>query len=158
MKKGLLLSTIFLLSLLAACGGPVANQTIITDVSPSRATSVVTSYLQIFNAGMKSGDFSTLNSVYQPNATLTQSSPKGVTTVIHGLAGITTFYQGLRKKLPGFQWTVESMRNLAPNVVLVYQHAGSPPLKVAGRCIHVFVIQDGKISSYEWATYYAGQP
>ena len=106
---------------------------------------------------MKSGDFSALNSVYSFNATLTQSNPKGVTTVVHGLTAITKFYQGLRKKFPGFQWTVEAMRSMAPNVVLVYQHAGSLPPKVAGRCIHVFVIQNGKITSYDWATYYPGQ-
>ena len=89
---------------------------------------------------------------------LTQSNPKEVTTVLHGLAAITTFYQGLRTKFPGYQWTVENMRSLSPNVVLIYQHAGSPPLHVAGRCIHVFVVADGKITSYEWATYYPGQP
>jgi len=48
------------------------------------------------------------------------------------------------------------MRMLAPNIVLVYQHAGSPPLRVAGRCVHLFVIKGGKIATYDWATYYAG--
>jgi len=41
--------------------------------------------------------------------------------------------------------------------VLVYQHAGSPPLRVAGRCVHVFVVENGEITSYDWATYYPGQ-
>src|SRR5438270_9227434 len=100
----------------------------ITTAPQANATTVVTTYLQLFNAGMRSGDFSALSSVYAPDATLTQSNPKGVTTVVHGLAKITTFYQGVRTKFPGFQWTVESMRSLSPNVVLVYQHAGSPPL------------------------------
>jgi hypothetical protein len=106
---------------------------------------------------MRSGDLSAMASVYAPDATLTQSNPKGVTTVVHGLAKIITFYQGLQKKLPGYQWTVETMRSLAPNVVLVYQHAGSPPLRVPGRCMHVFVVENGKITSYDWATYYPGQ-
>ena len=92
------------------------------------ATTVVRTYLQLFNAGMRSGDFSAMASVYAPDATLTQSNPKGVTTVVHGLANITTFFQGLKTKFSGYQWTVESMHSLAPNVVLVYQHAGSPPL------------------------------
>ena len=92
-----------------------------------------------------------------PDATLTQSNPKGVTAVIHGLAAITSFYQGLKTKFSGYQWTVESMHSLAPNVVLVYQHAGSPPLLVADRCVQVFVVQNGKINSYDWATYYPGQ-
>lgn len=123
----------------------------------SNATTVVKRYLKLFNAGMRSGDFTEMASIYAPDATLTQSNPKGVTTVFHGLAKIMAFYHGLQKQLPGYQWTVETMRSLAPNVVLVYQHAGSPPLKVPGRCIHVFVIEHGKITSYDWATYYPGQ-
>lgn len=139
-------------------GGANAQQQTTTSSPEPDARTVVTTYLQLFNAGMKSGDFSAMASVYAPEATLTQSSPKGVTTVLHGLAAITSFYQSLRAKFPGYQWTVESMRSLAPNVVLVYQHAGSPPLRVAGRCVHVFVVQDGKITRYDWATYYPGQP
>ncbi len=150
------LLVVFLISGLAACGGPAAAQPRTTSSEPS-ALSVVTTYLQLFITGMRSGDFSSMASVYAPDATLTQSNPKGVTTVLHGLAAITSFYQGLRAKFVDYQWTVESMRSLATNVVLVYQHAGSPPLRVAGRCVHVFVVQDGKITSYDWATYYPGQ-
>lgn len=158
-KRFALLSllAVLLLAGLAACGGPANAQQSSAAAQPN-ATSVVTTYLRLFNAGMRSGDFSALSSVYTPDATLTQSNPKGVTTVVHGLAKIIAFYQGVRAKFPGFQWTVESMRSLAPNVVLVYQHAGSPPLRVPGRCMHVFVVQNGKITSYDWATYYPGQP
>ena len=154
----LCLLVLFLISGLAACGGAAnALQNTTTTAPEPSATTVVTTYLQLFNTGMRSGDFSTMDSVFAPDATLTQSNPKGVTTVVHGLAAITSFYQGLRTKFPGYQWTVEHMRSLAPNVVLVYQHAGSPPLRVAGRCVHVFVVEDGKITSYDWATYYPGQ-
>jgi ketosteroid isomerase-like protein len=145
-----------LMSGLVACD-VVANAQQKTTSPEPHATTVVTKYLQLFNAGMRSGDFSAMASVYAPDATLTQSSPKGVTTVVHGLANIITFYQGLRTKFPGYQWTVENMRSLASNVVLVYQHAGSPPLRVAGRCVHVFVVKGGKIATYDWATYYPGQ-
>ena len=157
-KRFVLLSflVVLLISGLTACGGPASAQQN-TAAAPPSAASVITTYLQLFNAGMRSGDFSTMGSVYASDATLTQSTPKGVTTVVHGLAKIITFYQGFQKKLPGYQWTVESMRSLAPNVVLLYQHAGSPPLRVAGRCMHVFVVQNGKITSYDWATYYPGQ-
>ena len=162
----LTLLVVFLLSGLAACGGGANAQPNTTqsnaqpNTTPSgpSASTVVTTYLQLFNAGMRSGDFSAMASVYAPDATLTQSSPKGVTTVLHGLTAITSFYQGLKTKFAGYQWTVESMRSLAPNIVLVYQHAGSPPLRVAGRCVHLFVVQDGKIATYDWATYYPGQP
>jgi ketosteroid isomerase-like protein len=151
------LLVVLLISGLAACGGPDAAQPQTTSPQPS-ALSVATTYFQVFNAGMRSGDFSALASVYAPDATLTQSSTKGVTTVVHGLADITRFYQGLKTRLAGYQWTTESMRSVAPNVVLAYEHAGSPPLHVASRCIHMFVIQNGKITSYDWAGYYAGQP
>jgi ketosteroid isomerase-like protein len=159
------LLVVLLISGLAACGGSTNAQSNTTqsnaqpNTTPSEpgATTVITTYLQLFNAGMRSGDFSAMASVYAPDATLTQSNPKGVTSVVHGLANITTFFQGLKTKFSGYQWTVESMRSLAPNVVLVYQNAGSPPLRVAGRCIHVFVVQNGKITSYDWATYYPGQ-
>jgi hypothetical protein len=161
----LIVLVVFLLSGLAACGGSTNAQSNTTlsnaqsNTTPSEpgATTVVTTYLQFFNAGMRSGDFSAMASVYAPDATLTQSNPKGVTTVVHGLTNITTFFQGLKTKFSGYQWTIESMRSLAPNIVLVYQNAGSPPLRVAGRCVHLFVVQNGKITSYDWATYYPGQ-
>jgi|GEM_PF-2140269 hypothetical protein len=154
----LALLVVFLISGLAACGSPEASAQPNTTSSGSGATTVVTTYHQLFNAGMKSGNFSAVVALFASDATLTQSSPKGVTTVAHGLADITNFYQSIQKKFPGYQWAIESMRSLAPNVVLAYQHAGSPPLKVAGRCIHVFVVENGKIASYDWATYYPGQP
>lgn len=152
----LTLLVVFLTSGLVACGGSANAQLSATSSEPDARTVVMT-YLRLFNAGMRSGDFSTISSVFAPEATLTQSSPKGVTAVIHGLAAITNFYQGLKTRFAGYQWTVESIRSLAPNIVLVYQHDGSPPLRVAGRCIHVFVVQNGKITSYDWATYYPGQ-
>jgi hypothetical protein len=156
--KLLALLVVLIISGLAACGGGATARPNTTTTQPKPSvTTVVTTYLQLFNAGLRSGDFSTMASVFASNATLTQSNPKGVTAVVHGLAAITNFYQGLRTKFPGYQWTIESMRSLAPNVVLVYQHAGSPPLQVAGRCVHMFVVENGKIISYDWATYYPGQ-
>ena len=162
-RKAKLLALLALLAALissglAACGGGANARPNTTTPQPKpSATTVVRTYLQLFNAGMRSGDFSTIASVFASNTTLTQSNPKGVTAVIHGLAAITSFYQGLKTKFSGYQWTVESMHSLAPNVVLVYQHAGSPPLLVADRCVQVFVVQNGKITSYDWATYYPGQ-
>jgi hypothetical protein len=49
------------------------------------------------------------------------------------------------------------MSSLEPDVVWAYQHASSPPLSVPGRCVHLFVVEHGKITSYDWITYYAGQ-
>ena len=50
------------------------------------------------------------------------------------------------------------MRMLAPTVVLSYEHAGSPPLAVAGRCAHLFVVQNGKVESVDWVVFYPGKP
>jgi hypothetical protein len=122
----------------------------------SGASLVVTTYFSILNASMRSGDFSGLASVFAPDATLTRSTPKGVTTVLHGLGAITRFYQTLPSLAPGYQWTTDSMRLLAPTIVLAYEHAGSPPLKVASRCVHMLVIQGGKIASYDWVAFYPG--
>jgi hypothetical protein len=141
---------------LSACGTVAQAQTAAAKSDP-RAIDVVESYLKIFNAGMISGDFSALSTVYAADATLTLSSPKGVTTVVHGLSDIITFEQSFQKKVPGYQWTIESIRGLAPDVVLVYQHAGSPPLTIPGRCSHLFVVEHGKITTYDWVTYYPGQ-
>jgi len=150
------LLVVLLIAGLAACGALTNAQQTTNPPMPNAATVVTTSF-QILNAGMRSGDFSALASVYAPDATLTQSNPKGVTTVVHGLTSITQFYQGVRARVPGYQWTTESMRSLAPDVVLAYEHAGSPPLRVASRCAHVFVIQNGKIADYHWIVYYLGQ-
>jgi hypothetical protein len=121
------------------------------------AQTTVHAYFKILNAGMKSGNFSALSTVYARNATLTQSNPLGQTKVSHGLAEITAFYQGAYSKFAGYEWTQDGMRSLAKTVVLSYEHAGSPPLTVAGRCAHLFVVKNGLIRSLDWTTFYSGQ-
>jgi hypothetical protein len=118
----------------------------------------ITYYFEVLNAGMLSGDFSALAEVYAPDAVLTQSNPKGVTVVAHGLTEITAWYQGFQAKFPGIQFTQESMRSLAPHVVLSYERAGGPTWVAPGRCMHVFALKGGKIVSTDWATFYGGQP
>lgn len=122
------------------------------------ALSTANAYFGLLNSGMASGDFSGLSSVFAPNAVLTKSNTDGTTGVYTGIAEITTFYQGLHQKLPGWQWTTDAERSLDKNsVVIAYEHAGSPPLTVASRCVHVFVVKKGKITSYDWAAFYPGQ-
>src|SRR5690348_7583617 len=82
------------------------------------AQEVVTAYFGILNSGMKSGDFSALDTVFAPDATFTRSTPKGVTTVYRGIAAITRFYQTLPAAAPGYQWKTDSPQVLAPSVVL----------------------------------------
>jgi len=112
---------------------------------------VVAYYFQILNAGLQSkdGDFSELAEVYAPDATLTQSNPKGVTVVASGLDAIENWYHGFWVNVAGIQFTQDSMRSLAPHVVLSYEHAGKPTFVKPGRCMHVFTLKGGKIVSTE---------
>lgn len=121
------------------------------------AAAVATAYFQVLNTGMATGDFSGLPSVFATDATLTKSNPDGKTTVYHGLTEITAFYQSLHDKLPGWQWTTDETRALSKSVLIAYEHAGSPPLSVASRCVHVFVVSKGRIAGYDWTAFYPGQ-
>jgi hypothetical protein len=121
------------------------------------AVSTVQAYFQVLNSGMTSGDFSALASVYAPDAILTKSGPDGKTTVYQGLGEITGFYQKLYSTNGGWQWTTDELRPLSKSIVLAYEHAGSPPLTVASRCVHVFVIKKGEIVSYDWTAFFPGQ-
>lgn len=121
------------------------------------AVSTVRAYFQVLNAGMTSGNFSGLSSVYAADAKLTKSGPDGKTTEYHGLTDIATFYQSLYQKNTNWQWTTDELRPLSKSIVLAYEHAGSPPLTVASRCMHVFVIKKGKIVSYDWTAFFPGQ-
>jgi hypothetical protein len=142
--------------LLAAVTAPPASA---RPPSPQSSTQEVAArYFTVLNAGMKSGDFSALASVYVPDATLRASNPKGVTTVVHGLAALTTFYRGVRAKFPGYQWTTASWHSVAPTVVIFYERAGTPAMAAPGRCAHTIVVRSGKIASIDWVTYYPGQP
>jgi len=120
------------------------------------ASEVVEHSFSIVNAGMKSGNFSALKSVFASDATLTRSTLDGKTTVYHGLAAIISFYDTLPAKVPGFQWTTDSLRTLSESVVLAYEHAGTPSMALPSRCAHVFVVEDGKIVSYDWVVFFAG--
>lgn len=121
------------------------------------ASEVVQDYFSILNAGMKSGNFSALSSVFASNATLTRSTLDGKTTIYHGLTAITAFYNTLPAKVPGFQWTTDSMRSPSAKVVLAYEHAGTPSMTLPSRCAHVFVVEAGKIVTYDWVVFFAGK-
>lgn len=142
--------------LLLASGVAAARVSANTSASRPNASTVVATYSSIFNAGMKSGDFSAVASVFAPDATFTRSTPAGKTTVYHGIKAIISGLGGVYKAFPGYQWTIDQERSLDQWVVLAYEHAGSPPLSVAGRCEHVFVVVDGKIRSYDWTTFFPG--
>ncbi len=121
---------------------------------------VLDRYWKTLNAGMASstGDFSAMAHVYAANGTLSQSSPAGTTVVSHGIDAIIAFYAALWTKLHGDQWTLDSTRWLARDIALNYEHAGSPPLTVPGRCAHLFVFRHHRIHTLDWVTYFAGTP
>jgi ketosteroid isomerase-like protein len=147
------------LVLLSACASAQADTQTSTQASshPLSASEVVEHSFSIVNAGMKSGNFSDLKSVFASDATLTRSTLDGKTTVYHGLAAIISFYDTLPAKVPGFQWTTDSLRTLSESVVLAYEHAGTSSMAVPSRCAHVFLVQNGKIVSYDWVVFFAGQ-
>jgi hypothetical protein len=152
----LLVGTISAYHLQAHASGNRSDQ---ENGGPDQA--VVERYFQILNAGMISGDFSALAEVYAPDATLTQSTPKGVTTVYRGLDAITAWYQVFQARLPGMQFTEDAAhprRNLVPHVVLTYELATPVGFTHPGHCMHVFVIQAGHIATLDWATFYGGAP
>ncbi|HEX6510449.1 MAG TPA: nuclear transport factor 2 family protein [Chloroflexota bacterium] len=120
------------------------------------ARAVVQQYFNAFNAGMQNGNFSRLRSIYAPNGVLTQSNPLGETKVSHGIVQILAFYQAAYARFHGYHWTQDSTRLLSKNVVLNYEFARSATLPEPGRCAHIFVIKNGKISTLDWITFYSG--
>lgn len=138
----------------AATAAPASAQ---SPSSQASARAVIATYFSALNASMKSGDFAAVVAAYAPDATLTQSNPKGVTKVFHGRTAIGGYYKGLWAKFPGLEFTLRSERTLAPTIVLRYEVAGTPSMTVPGRCSHLFVIQNGLIASEDWVTYFGGK-
>ncbi|HEX8917207.1 MAG TPA: nuclear transport factor 2 family protein [Chloroflexota bacterium] len=120
------------------------------------ALAVVATYFNAFNAGMQNGNFERLRSIYAPNGVLTQSNPLGESKVSHGIVQIIAFYQAAYARFHGYHWIQDSTRLLSKNVVLNYEFARSPTLPEPGRCAHIFVIKNGKISTLDWITFYSG--
>ena len=119
---------------------------------------VLDQYWTTLNAGMASatGDFSGMADVYASDGTLTQSNPAGVTTVNQGIDAIIAFYGKAYLKFKGYQWTLDTTRWLTPDIALNYEHAGSPPLTVPGRCAHLFTFCGGRIQTLDWVTFFGG--
>jgi ketosteroid isomerase-like protein len=155
----LVITLVIALVLLGGCTSTSANVQAGVQAPSGQpsASEVAEHYFRILNAGMQSHNFSALDSVFASDATLTRSTLDGKTTVYHGLADIISFYDTLPTKAPGYQWTTDSMRSLSPTVVLAYEHAGTSSMALPSRCAHVFVVQNGKIVSYEWVVFFPGK-
>jgi hypothetical protein len=139
------------------------------QASPHHAQDIVDKYLDILNAGMKSGscDFSALSSVYTPDATVTLTggpfAPGGPfgpggsfgEQQFHGIAAVTGLYVKLCHVVSQkgvAQWTQDAGFLLSPNVLNSYEHI-SVSGQLTGRCLHVFTISGNHIASLDWSVY-----
>lgn len=122
-----------------------------------RADAVIAAYYTALNKGLKSGDFAAMAPLYASDATMLRSTPQGETVTFHGINAIMAYYRVASTKFPGFQFTQDSLINLSPTAVFVYEHASNRSLTVPTRCTHLFVLRDGKITTLYWVAYFAGR-
>jgi hypothetical protein len=174
-SRQILLSVLILVALVAGFGIGVAfhARTVAaqpqTQASPHHAQDVVDKYLGILNAGMKSGscDFSTLSTIYTPDATViatggpfSPGGPFGAGGALgeqqfHGITAVIGFYTKLCHVVSHngvAQWTQDAGFLLSPNVLNSYEHVSFSG-QTAGRCMHVFTISGDRISSLNWSIY-----
>lgn len=141
--------------LCASPGTPGAMARPATGQQNPRA--LVATYYQILNAGLRSGDFSAMASVFALDATVTRSTPTGATITLHGLGPIINFYRTLYVAAPGTQFQGDVMYSLSPAIVLTYEHTRTAIPRAIARCSHLFVVENGRIKQLFWVVYYAGR-
>ena len=158
---GLSVCAVFLVGALSAYGlqARAADNPPPQDGQPDQA--VVDTYFQVFNAGLLSGDFSALDTVYAPDATLVQANSKNVVAINHGVSAIIAWYTktfGLGTPGHGAQFEPDPrfppMQSLAPHVVLTHEYALPLGFSQAGYCMHVFTLKGGMIETVNWVTYF----
>jgi hypothetical protein len=160
-SSGLVMFAVLLVGVLSAYGlkARAADNPPPQDGQPDQA--VVDTYFQIFNAGLLSGDFSALATVYAPDATLVQTNSKNVVTIKQGVSDIVAWYTatfGRGTPAHGAQFVPDPryppLSSLAPHVVLTHEYALPPGFSQAGYCMHVFTLKGGWIYTVNWVTYY----
>jgi hypothetical protein len=121
----------------------------------SRPLQVAHSYFAVLNAGMRTGDFSSLASVYAPNAQLTvyrylarDIAPEKIGEA-HGLAAITVLYWRISGTFPGYRWTQIQVTRVSNTRVVSYERVRSPGGSIA-ESETVLVIKGGKITRLAW--------
>jgi hypothetical protein len=140
----------------AVCSSPAPRAAAGPATGSQSAEALVALYYRILNAGMRSGDFSPMASVYAPDATLTHSTPEGETSTFHGLNAIIAYYHRTYLSNPGIQFIRDTWYGLSPTIVLNYEHVSPPGFRLPTRCSHLFVLQNGKIQHLFWVVYFAG--
>jgi hypothetical protein len=122
----------------------------------SRPLLVTHNYFAVLNAGMRSGDFSSLASVYAANArvtmyryTLRRDISPLKTGEAHGLAAITALYGKFQSAFSGYQWTQIQVTRVSSTRVVSYERVQSPGGSIA-ESETVLVIKGGKIIRLAW--------
>jgi len=153
-RRGAYLFVTCLLLLCSGMPGRVAAQPLLDQQGTS---AVVATYYQILNAGLKSGDFSAMASVYAPDATLARSTPLGETITLHGLKAIIAYYHQTSLAMPAIQFVRDTWYQLSPTILLNYEHTVGGVLRVGARCSHLFVLENGRIKQLFWVAYFGGK-
>ena len=142
-----------LLLLLSSAATPARAQ---RATGRSSADLLLATYYNIVNAGMKSGNFSALDSVLTPDTKLITSSPVGKTEVYQGLRAVISWYHQSYLRIPGLYFKPFWVRDISPTILFTYDTAANPKHSVVGRCAHMFVIKNGKFSSHDYIVCYTG--
>jgi hypothetical protein len=127
-----------------------------THAAPAHndARAVVRTFMADLHTAFQTGDFSTLVTLYAPNATLTWSFHTGKSGAAHGVANIMKFYKG-DAGLGKYLW-LDSLTLLSPTVAYAYEHFGTGSEKSPSLCTHAYVVVDGKITAEEFVEFYPG--
>jgi hypothetical protein len=138
------------------CTGQTEQALARSATASNDAEALVVRYYQILNAGLRNGDFSAMAAVYAPDATLSHSTPQGVTSEFHGLNAIIAYYHRTYLSIPGVQFIRDDWYQLSPTIVLNYEHTAKGAFQKPARCSHLFVMRNGKIHQLFWVVYFAG--
>jgi hypothetical protein len=149
---------IFLVSIVlcVVCSSQVRSAAAQPRSSQQSGEALVTLYYQIFNAGLRNGDFSAMASVFAPDATLSHSSAQGETSTFQGLNAIIAFYHRVYLNIPGTQFKRDKLYDLSPTILLNYEHGVGTGLRLPPRCSHLFDIRNGRLHQVFWVVYFNG--
>jgi hypothetical protein len=149
---------IFLVSIVlcVVCSSQVPTAAAQPRLSQQNGEALVALYYQVFNAGLRNGDFSAMASVYAPDGILSQSDPQGENSTFQGLKAIIAFYHRVYLNIPGTQFKRDKLYDLSPTILLNYEHGMGTGLRLPPRCSHLFVIRNGRLHQVFWVVYFNG--
>ncbi len=118
------------------------------------SVTVVNSLFTILNEMSLGKPHADLSTVYAPNVTFTIATPLGVRTVIQGLTAVEAWDTKWATTNAGVQLTTTRETNPSPGYVIHYENAWSAAKPLIAKCAHFLVVDQGKITSDDWVTYY----